>query len=108
MSIGKAVVLVGALACIGLAQRSSPAAAHCVVAADEHYSARGVVKSFGPKRAYVSIAHEKIPGFMDAMTMSFESRSPEQLAGLEVGQKVAFTFTATADGRRILDGITRL
>jgi Cu/Ag efflux protein CusF len=73
----------------------------------EQYAARGVVKSFGPNRAYVNIAHEKIDGYMEAMTMSFEPRRPEQLAGLAPGDNVAFTFTATPDGHRLLDAIAK-
>ncbi len=77
-------------------------------AAEERYSTRGVVMSFGPKRAYVNIAHEKIAGYMEAMTMSFAPRRPEQLAGIEVGARVTFSFTATTDGRRLLDRIERI
>jgi Cu/Ag efflux protein CusF len=87
------------------------AAAHFVhsdaMAAEQHYSTQGVIKSFGPKRAYVNIAHEKIPGYMEAMTMSFEPRKDNQLTGIEVGARVAFTFTASDDGRRLLDRIVK-
>ncbi len=76
-------------------------------AGSEQYQAHGVVRSFGPKRAYVNIAHEKIPGYMEAMTMSFEPRRPEQLSGIDVGAKVSFTFTATEDGHRLLDAIAK-
>ncbi len=82
-------------------------AASAALAADPQFKAHGVVRSFGAKRAYVNIAHEKIPGYMDAMTMSFEPRRPEQLDGLDVGAKVTFTFTATEDGHRVLDAIAR-
>ncbi len=75
--------------------------------ADEHYSTHGIVKSFGPRRTFVNIAHEKIPGYMEAMTMSFEPRSDDQLAGIDVGAHVAFTFVATSDGHRVLERIAR-
>jgi Cu/Ag efflux protein CusF len=78
------------------------------LAAPTQYSTRGVVKGFGPKRAYVSVAHEKIPGYMEAMTMSFEPRRPEQLDGIDVGASVKLTFTATDDGHRMIDAITKL
>jgi len=71
------------------------------------YSARGVVRSFGPDRKFVNIAHEKIEGYMAAMTMSFEPRTADQLAGLNAGDAVSFTFTATEDGRRLLDAIAK-
>jgi Cu/Ag efflux protein CusF len=78
-----------------------------VAAADERYASHGTVKSFGPKRAFVNIAHEKIPGYMEAMTMSFEPRSEAQLSAIDVGARVAFSFVATSDGRRVLDQITK-
>ncbi|MCW5835035.1 MAG: copper-binding protein [Labilithrix sp.] len=71
------------------------------------YTTRGVVKSFGPERKYVNIAHEDIDGYMMAMTMSFEPRSASQIAGLAPGDKVRFTFTATDDGRRRIDAIAK-
>jgi Cu/Ag efflux protein CusF len=87
----------GAVAPVGVASASEP----------QVYSTHGVVKSFGPNRAYVNIAHETIPGYMMAMTMSFEPRKDDQLAGIDVGARVAFTFTATDDGKRLLDRIAK-
>jgi Cu/Ag efflux protein CusF len=74
---------------------------------DESYSTRGVVRSFTEDRRAVSIAHESIPGFMGAMTMSFEAASPAQLSGLVAGDRVRFTFRVTSDGRRILVSIAK-
>lgn len=71
------------------------------------YSVRGVVKAFGPERRTVSIAHEDIPGFMMAMTMSFVPRTPTQLAGLAVGDRVMLTFTAEGDGQLSIDSIRK-
>ncbi|NOU31518.1 MAG: copper-binding protein [Polyangiaceae bacterium] len=69
------------------------------------YTARGVVKSRQADGKYLLIAHEKIEGYMAAMTMSFEPRRPEQLAAVKDGESVRFTFTTTEDGRRLLDSI---
>jgi Cu/Ag efflux protein CusF len=74
---------------------------------DESYSTRGIVRSFAEDRRSVSIAHEAIPGFMGAMTMSFEAASPAQLSGLVAGDPVRFTFRVTSDGRRILVSIAK-
>lgn len=74
--------------------------------ADAH-QARGVVKGFGPERRSVSIAHEAIPGFMAAMTMSFDAASADQLRELAVGDRVRFSFAVTGDGRRVLASIVR-
>ncbi len=73
----------------------------------ETYNARGVIKSFGPERRYVNIAHEKIEGYMAAMTMSFEPRSSEQLLALHEGDTVTFSFTVTEDGKRYLNAIRK-
>ncbi len=70
------------------------------------YSTHGVVKSFGPERAYVVIAHDAIPGYMMAMAMSFEPRSAMQLAGIAAGDKVALRFT-DSDGHRHIDTIVK-
>ena len=99
-----AAVLLGLYVALGMFQSSSQENA---VAATRTYDAHGVVRSFGPKRASVTIAHEKIAGYMDAMTMSFDARDDRQLAHLDVGDRVAFTFHETDDGRRLLDRIAR-
>ena len=83
----------------------SPTRAHAC--GSETYQTKGVIKSFGPSRQYVNIAHEDIPGYMRAMTMSFEAKGPEQLRGLEPGDRVALAFAATDDGRRILQHIAK-
>lgn len=74
---------------------------------DESHSTRGVIRSVTEDRRSVSIAHEAIPGFMGAMTMSFEAASPAQLSGLVAGDRVRFTFRVTSDGRRILTAIAK-
>jgi Cu/Ag efflux protein CusF len=105
MEAARVLALLGALfLSAGLALVESDRAA---CAAEEHYSAHGVVKSFGPKRASLMIAHDRIPGYMEAMTMSFEPRTPDQLAGIDVGARVSFAFTATDDGRRLIDRIAK-
>ncbi len=70
------------------------------------YSAKGVIKSFGPDRKYVNIAHEKIPGYMDAMTMSFEPTDAKQVATLAAGDKVNFSFKPQ-DGKHLLTAIAK-
>lgn len=67
------------------------------------HQARGVIKSFGPNRTFVNIAHERIEGYMEAMTMSFEPRTSDQLANVQVGDAVHFSFTESEDGRRWID-----
>lgn len=93
-----AVVAVTVPPVIGAAVRSARAAGPT-------YRTRGVVKSFGPDRAYVNIAHEAIPGYMGAMTMSFEPRARALLASLSTEDAIIFVFTAEDDGRRVIESV---
>jgi Cu/Ag efflux protein CusF len=69
------------------------------------YRATGVIRSFGRDRAWLNIAHDAIPGYMGAMTMSFWPERKDQLDGLMVGDVVEFEFTETEDARRLLSSI---
>src|SRR5689334_17682862 len=60
------------------------------------YNARGFVKElFLPNAA--KIAHEKIPGYMEAMTMKLEVKNTNELNGLKVGDQITFNMVVTAD-----------
>jgi Cu/Ag efflux protein CusF len=48
----------------------------CGVESTETYEATGVVRSIDPGGNQIEIAHDEIPGFMPAMTMSFDVASP--------------------------------
>lgn len=99
------VALLVAIPFVAVGIRMAPSIARAYAA--ESHSTRGVIKSFGPDRKYVNIAHEKIDGYMMAMTMSFEPRVPNQLEGLQVGDRVAFSFTETDDGRRLINTLRK-
>jgi protein SCO1/2 len=58
---------------------------------------RGVVKDILPKERQVIIAHEDIPGFMEAMTMGFEVKDESLLEGRKRGEPVTFTVEKTKD-----------
>ncbi|MDB6035456.1 MAG: electron transport protein SCO1/SenC [Verrucomicrobiales bacterium] len=49
------------------------------------------------------IQHEKIPGYMDAMTMPFKAREPRVLDGLQAGDEVRFRLLVTEDESWIED-----
>ncbi len=55
-----------------------------------HYEVQGLVRGLPPDHKTVEIEHEDIPGFMPAMTMPFEVRDGKELAGLTVGDAIAF------------------
>jgi len=48
-----------------------------------------------PADRRVVIAHDDIPGFMRAMTMSFEVKNPALLEKLTPGERVRFTLEKT-------------
>ncbi|MBK6460053.1 MAG: copper-binding protein [Myxococcales bacterium] len=83
------------------------AAAPRTARATDRYVTRGIIKSFGKSRRYVNIAHDDIPGYMAAMTMAFHPARPEQLLGLEVGDRVEVAFVEQGD-RRILESIRKV
>jgi Cu(I)/Ag(I) efflux system protein CusF len=56
---------------------------------------RGVVQKVVADDRRVVIAHDDIPGFMRAMTMSFEVRNPALLAHIKAGDRVRFTLEKT-------------
>jgi protein SCO1/2 len=59
------------------------------------YQVKGVVVELEPEEKTVRIKHEEIPGYMRAMTMSFDVRDTNELAGLEAGDHVAFRMLVT-------------
>lgn len=101
--------LLAALVVIGGATATSFAIGRADAASGSpaSYRTRGVVKSFGPQRAYVNVAHEKIDGYMEAMTMSFEPKTPAQLTDLAAGDTIDFTFVSFEDGRRVIETLSK-
>jgi protein SCO1/2 len=59
------------------------------------FQVQGVVKSIKPSQKEIEIKHEEIPGYMPAMTMPFDVRDTNELAGLQPGQTVSFRLIVT-------------
>lgn len=53
------------------------------------------------------IQHEDIPGFMPAMTMSFEVENPKTTADLKAGDAVLFRL-AVNHGNAVIDRLTKI
>src|SRR5688500_7359127 len=66
------------------------------VAADTEYAVRGLVVGVDPARKSMTVSHERIPGFMDAMTMPFEVNEASELRGVVPGAIVEFTLIVGA------------
>lgn len=66
------------------------------------YVGHGTVESVDRAERQAVIAHEAIPGLMDAMTMSFDVPDPAVLAKLEPGKQVLFELEVTKASFRIV------
>jgi protein SCO1/2 len=71
------------------------------------YQVRGIVRGIAPDRSTISIQHEDIPGFMPSMTMPFTAREPKEIAGLKIGDGIAFRVTVT-DNDLFLDQVKKI
>ena len=67
------------------------------VATNQTYSVRGVVQKISPDLRHATIKHEKISGYMDAMTMNFSAKDTNSLNNISVGDEITFTLVVTAD-----------
>ena len=67
------------------------------------FEAVGVIQRLDPDHGVVVIKHEKIEGFMDAMTMPFHVERQELLSGLQPGDKVRFTLRDTPDQTHVVE-----
>jgi len=59
------------------------------------FQVNGVIVELIPTEKSVRIRHEEVPNYMPAMTMPFEVLNTNELAGLNVGDPVAFRMTVT-------------
>lgn len=60
-------------------------------APERRYSLRGVVVSLDPKAQSATIKHEKIEGWMEAMTMEFPVKDKAEFQKLAVGDRITAT-----------------
>src|SRR5688572_27369748 len=49
------------------------------------YAVKGTVERTYPGEARIRVAHERIPGYMEAMTMDFDAKDTNALMGVEAG-----------------------
>jgi len=52
---------------------------------------RGVVEGVDAKAGRVTVNHEKVEGWMDAMTMAYSVDKPEDLQRLKIGDRIEAT-----------------
>jgi protein SCO1/2 len=92
LTLGVAVCLAG---CDRPPQADGPATARGAQSNQQVYLVNGVVTAVTPSEKSVEIKHEAIPNYMPAMTMPFDVKDTNLLAGLEPGQRVAFRLVVT-------------
>jgi protein SCO1 len=67
------------------------------VSTNQTYAVRGIVRQIAPDHRHATIQHEKIPGYMAAMTMDFSVRDPNALNALSPGDEITFNLVVSAD-----------
>jgi protein SCO1/2 len=88
-----------ALLCVtGCRQASTPAASV------KKYAVRGSVMSVNPGAGAVDLDTEAIPGFMEAMTMSYKLADPTVISELHAGDRIAATLLCDAGQDGAADG----
>ena len=65
--------------------------------ADEQHAVKGLVLKVDQPRHEIVVSCQAIPGYMDAMVMTFPVRDPQDLAGLVPGTMIEFTVVVDKD-----------
>jgi protein SCO1/2 len=73
------------------------AGGHATSADMKHYQARGVILKIDRSTNSLYISTDAIPGFMEAMAMSYPVHNPKELASLSPGTMIDFELVVTAD-----------
>jgi protein SCO1/2 len=82
-------------------------AAGCHSAPERHYPVQGEVISTGAGNKLITLKHGDIPGFMPAMTMTYQVAEPKQVATLHPGDKISADLVVSENKAR-LENIVRL
>ncbi|HVY70218.1 MAG TPA: SCO family protein [Verrucomicrobiae bacterium] len=61
------------------------------------YEVKGVLREIRKGGSQALIAHEDIPGYMEAMTMALDVKDTNELAGLHPGDALTFRMVVTSD-----------
>lgn len=71
------------------------------------YTLRGEVIRINAADHTATVKHEEIPGFMEAMTMEFPVKQPNELARMAPGQKIRATLVQKPESLEYwIEGIT--
>jgi protein SCO1/2 len=71
----------------------------CLLAGCAHrFNVEGVLLKTAPEREEITVSHDPVPGFMDAMVMPFKVRKPDALPALNPGERIRFRLVVTKSG----------
>ena len=101
-----ALLVLAALGGTAACNKDAPSAGS-TASAQKTYAAKGVVRNVEAQGREITISHEAIAGYMQAMTMVFEVRSPDLVKGLAAGDKVEFTFSDDGKGKIVVETIKK-
>ena len=90
------LILCGSLLFVGC-QRESSAPSAAAGATNQTYAVRGVVQAIASDRRHATIKHEKIPGYMAAMTMDLSVKNTNELSGISAGDEINFNMVVAED-----------
>jgi protein SCO1/2 len=82
---------------VGCHSGAKPAVQQPAAAAFKVYKMRGKVVSSNPATGEVTMDHEAIPGFMDAMTMPYKLKDPSILSELHQGDTITADVLVSQD-----------
>ena len=83
-------VLLGSLISV-VAESVEPIPSQCLTETNVlTFTVKGVVKELKADGDTIVISHEAISNYMDAMTMPFKAKAPEELKGLRRGDEISF------------------
>ena len=66
-----------------------------ITATNQIYAVRGVVQEIPADHRHANIKHEKIPGYMAAMTMDFSVKDTNLLNEIKAGDEITFNLVVT-------------
>ncbi len=67
-----------------------------------YFCGKGEVISVDEDKGGVTIKHQRIEGFMEAMTMHFKTEEAEVAKGIKPGDSVRFTLKDTSEKTRLI------
>jgi protein SCO1 len=70
------------------------------------FQARGIIEQLKPDGTTVVIKHEAISNYMEAMTMPFVVKQPQELAGMAAGDEINFRLLVT-ENESWIDHVTK-